>query len=372
VSRSGILSAADEAHLERARLLARSGWGHVHPNPLVGCVLVRDGEVVGEGWHREFGGPHAEVVALATAPDRTEGATAYVSLEPCDHHGQTPPCTQALLRAGVRRVVFGAADPGVESGGGARTLRDAGVDVVGPVWSDVEAFAENPAFFHRHRHPGPWLALKLALTLDGRIAVAPGRRTRISGPEADRSVHRLRSGFDALLVGAGTARTDDPRLTVRLVPEGRVPPRRIVLDPSATLPTEAALFEEAGRAPVHVFVRRDAAEDELERLEAAGAHVHSVVGKGSLLDLEAVLDVCRDIGIGSILCEGGARVAASLLRGRLASRLYLVVAPRALGEEGVPAFGPHAGDLPWGDFHRVLPPEGWGPDTLIVLDRKET
>jgi diaminohydroxyphosphoribosylaminopyrimidine deaminase/5-amino-6-(5-phosphoribosylamino)uracil reductase len=338
----------------------------------VGCVLVRDGEVVGEGWHRDFGGPHAEVVALEAALGRAEGATAYVTLEPCDHQGKTPPCTQALLRAGVRRVVFGAADPGAVSGGGARTLSDAGVEVVGPAWEDATAFAENPAFFHTHRHETPYVALKLAMTLDGRIASAPGRRTRITGSEADGFVHGLRSGFDALLVGAGTARADDPRLTVRLAPPGRVPPRRMVLDPAASLSSGAALFAEADAAPVHVFSRRDAPEGDLERLEVAGAHVHPVDGEGSLLDLRAVLGVCRGIGIGSILCEGGARLAASLLRARLASRLYLLVAPRALGEGGLAAFGPRAEDLPWDDFHRVLPPEGWGRDTLIVLDRKET
>lgn len=371
MSRSGILSAVDEAHLERARQLARSGWGHVHPNPLVGCVLVRDAEVVGEGWHGEFGGPHAEVVALEAAAGRTEGATAYVSLEPCDHQGKTPPCTQALLRAGVRRVVFGAADPGAFSGGGARTLSAGGVEVVGPVWDEHTAWAENPAFHHRHRHPTPWVALKLAMSLDGRISSAPGRRTRITGPEADGFVHRLRSGFDAVMVGAGTARADDPRLTVRDAPEGRVPPRRLVLDPSAGLPSAAALFEEIDHAPVHVFARQDAPEDELERLEASGAHVHPVAGEGSQLDLAAVLEVCRGIGIGSILCEGGARLAASLLQTRLLGRLYLLIAPRALGEDGLAAFGPGAEDLPWNDFHRVLPPEGWGHDTLIVLDRKE-
>jgi diaminohydroxyphosphoribosylaminopyrimidine deaminase/5-amino-6-(5-phosphoribosylamino)uracil reductase len=371
MSRSGILSAADEAHLERARLLARSGWGRVHPNPMVGCVLVRDGEVVGEGHHAEFGGPHAEVAAIEAARGRAEGATAYVTLEPCNHHGKTPPCTEALVRAGVRRVVFGASDPGSASGGGARTLGEAGIDVLGPLWDDATAVAENPAFFHAHRHGTPFVALKLALSLDGRIARAPGVRTHITGAEADRQVHRLRSGFDAILVGAGTARADDPRLTVRLTPPGRVPPRRIVLDPSAGLPSDAALFADAATAPVHVFARSDAREGELERLEAVGAHVHPVEGHGSDLDLHAVLRVCRGIGISSILCEGGARLAGSLLRQRLAGRLYLVVAPRALGDGALGAFGPHPEDLPWGEYRRATPPEAWGDDTLIVLDRKE-
>lgn len=371
MSPAAILSAADEAHLERARLLARAGWGYVHPNPMVGCVLVRDGEVVGEGWHREFGGPHAEVVALESARAHAEGSTAYVTLEPCNHKGKTPPCTEALIRAGVRRVVFGAGDPGAVSGGGAGTLSEAGVEVVGPAWDDATAFRENPSFFHRHRHATPWVALKLAMSLDGRIAREPGARTHITGAEGDRYVHRLRSGFDALLVGAGTVRADDPQLTVRLTAPGRVPPRRIVLDPSARLSSDSALLADAAAAPVHVFARSDAPEGEMERLEAAGAHVHPVDGTGSRLNLHAVLNVCRGVGIESILCEGGARLAASLLQERIAGRLYLFVSPRALGEGGLPAFGPRAQDLPWDDFHLACRPEGWGEDTLIVLDRKE-
>jgi len=250
-------------------------------------------------------------------------------------------------------------------------LGEAGIDVVGPVWDDATAFAENPAFFHAHRHETPFVALKLAMSLDGRIARAPGVRTPITGADADREVHRLRSGFDAILVGAGTARADDPRLTVRLAPTGRVPPRRIVLDPSAGLPSDAALLADAATAPVHVFTRSDAREGELERLEGAGAHVHPVEGGGSALDLEAVLRVCRGIGITSILCEGGARLAGSLMWQGLAGRLYLIVAPRALGDAGLAAFGAHAEDLPWDDYRRSAPPEAWGDDTLIVLDRKE-
>jgi diaminohydroxyphosphoribosylaminopyrimidine deaminase/5-amino-6-(5-phosphoribosylamino)uracil reductase len=364
------LAAEDQAHLERARILARAGWGAVHPNPMVGCVLVRDGAVVGEGWHQEYGGPHAEVHALEAAGERARGATAFVTLEPCAHHGKTPPCTEALVAAGVARVVFAAADPGADSGGGGRFLRSAGLDVTGPVWDAATARAENPFFFHAAGDSTPFVALKLAMTLDGRIAEAPGKRTRITGPEADRRVHALRSGFDALLVGAGTARADDPRLTVRLAPRGRGTPRRIVLDPSARLSSDAALFEDAREAPVHVFTRRDAPEAEMERLEGAGAHVHPVEGKGSTLALDQVLEVCGELGVRTLLCEGGARLGASLLAGGHVHRLYLFVAPRAIGPGGVAAFGPHPEALPWRDFAPALPPEGHGADTLIVLDRK--
>jgi len=335
----------------------------------VGCVLVREGEVVGEGYHREFGGPHAEIAALESARSRARGATAYVTLEPCDHFGKTPPCTQALIQAGVARVVFGAADPGAESGGGARTLLAAGVEVVGPVWDDALARAENPAFLHAARHGTPFVALKLAQTLDGVISTAPGARSRITGPEAEREVHRLRSGFDAILVGTGTLRADDPRLTVRLAEPGRVPPARLLLDPRAEMPSSAAVLEDAARAPVHVFTRSDVRELELERLEGSGAHVHPIPFDRSGLDLGALLSVAWGLGIRSILCEGGAKLGSGLLERGLAQRLYLWVAPWTHGPGGVPAF-PGVGRGTWDRLHPALPPETHGRDTLLVLDRR--
>ncbi len=364
------LTEGDARHLERARLLARAGWGHVHPNPMVGCVLVRDGQVVAEGYHREFGGPHAEVVALEAARGRTEGATAYVTLEPCKHHGKTPPCTGALIRAGVRRVVFGAADPGAESGGGAHLLRAAGIEVVGPVWDERTSRAENPAFHHTAAHRSPWVALKLAQTLDGKIAERTGRRSRITGPEAERRTHELRTGFDALLVGTGTARVDDPMLTVRLAPSGRLAPARMVLDPRAEMPSRAAVLRDARSIPVHVFTRHDAREGELERLEGTGARVHPIPYDGRGLSLEAVLAVAWGLGIRSILCEGGARLSAALLREGIVRRLYLFIAPFALGEGGVAAFPGVERDV-WERFRPAFPPEGLGQDTLLVLDREE-
>lgn len=365
----------DLRFLERARILAHQGWGHVHPNPLVGCVIVRDGEVVGEGYHARFGGPHAEIAALEAARSRAEGSTVYVTLEPCNHHGKTPPCSEALLAAGVRRVVYGAADPGAASGGGAARLRAAGVDVVGPLWGDREAWAENAAFFHMSREGTPFVALKLAVSLDARIAAAPGERTRITGPEAEREVHRLRSGYDAVLVGAGTVRADDPRLTVRLVPQGDRPLRRVVLDSAAATPSDAALFRaDDQHAPVHVFTRETVAEAEMERLEARGAHVHPVHEGEHGLDLGQVLSVLWDIGVRSVFCEGGRRVAHALLAERRVQRLHLFVAPLTLGAAGLPAFADEAGALHWDGFAPVpagAPGAGgtFGRDTLITLDR---
>ena len=364
------LTREDEAHLEWARTLARRGWGRVHPNPLVGCVIVRDGRLVGQGYHREFGGPHAEIVALEEARSRAEGATVFVSLEPCNHDSKTPPCANALVRAGVSRVIYGVAEPGARAGGGGDTLRRAGVEVVGPVWGEQVGRAENPAFFHTQTHDTPYVALKLAMSLDGRIASAPGERTRVSGLESEREVHRLRTGFSGLLVGSGTVRADNPRLTVRLVPHGRTPVRRLILDARGKLPADAALFVDVADAPVHVFTRQDLDEGDIERLELAGAQVHPVPHDANGLDLGAVLSVAWEIGVESILCEGGARLAGSLLREDRVQRLYFIIAPITLGSQGVSAFSEEAGTLDLSGFSPALAPQTHGRDTLIVLDRE--
>lgn len=370
MSEAAGFSAIDRVHLERARLLAHRGWGYVHPNPIVGCVIVRDGEIIAEGWHGEYGGPHAEVVALEEAGPAAEGATAYVSLEPCSHRGKTPPCTEALLRAGVARVVYGAADPGERSGGGGAWLTKAGVEVVGPVWPPARGQAENPAFVHASRYETPYIALKLAMTLDARIAEGEGRATRITGPKAELEVHRLRKGFDAVMVGGRTARTDDARLTVRRVPQGHKAPARIVLAPDADLSPESRLFEEASEAPVHVFCRLDAPELAVRRLEAEGASVHGLDHRAGLLDLAQFSARAWELGLRSILCEGGGRLASSLLQEERVQRLYLFVTPRTLGAGGVPAF-PDGDRLEWGHFAPALPPMTLDRDTLVVLDRQD-
>lgn len=368
---SAPLTPTDVAHLESARALARKGWGHVQPNPMVGCVIVHGDRVVGLGYHQVFGGPHAEIVALEQAKSRAEGATAYVTLEPCNHVGKTPPCARALLAAGIRRVVYGSRDPGKDSGGGAAVLRDGGVEVVGPAWTDREARAENPAFFHTARHDSPFVALKLAMSFDARIAARPGERTQVTGVEAEREVHRLRTGFDAIMVGAGTVRADDPRLTPRRVPGGRRMPRRIVLDPSASISTDAAVFEDRECAPLHVFVHEEASETAIERLEDAGAHVHPVRSAEGGLSLDDVFHVSWDLGVRSVLCEGGARLADRLLREERVHRLYLWVAPTTFGSRGVDAFPGDGDRLAWDAFEPALAPTLHGRDVLIVLDRQE-
>lgn len=363
------LSATDRAYLGRALELARTGWGWVHPNPMVGCVLVRDEAVVGEGGHEVFGGPHAEIRALEHAGEAARGATAYVTLEPCRHQGKTPACTTALVQSGVARVIYGAPDEGEASGGGAAVLAAAGVDVLGPVFSSATSWRANPAFHHAQRTHTPFVAVKLALSLDARLAEGPGRRTDLTGAEARREVHRLRAGHDAVMVGGTTARVDDPLLTVREDVSLRQQPVRMILDGRAALPSDAALFRDLERAPVWVFVRDSTPEAELERLEAAGAVVHPVpVGPGGVgVDLDAVLSVAWTAGVRAIFCEGGAHVASSLLSSARAQRLYVLLAPRQLGPDGVPAF-PDGGMLET-SWSLAEPPRAFGDDTLLVLDR---
>ena len=360
------LSDDDLGWLDRAFLLGRQGWGRVHPNPMVGCVLVRGGHVLAEGWHREFGGPHAEVDALERTGEDAVGATAYVSLEPCRHRGKTPACTDALVSAGVKRVVYAVADPG----GGGAALDAAGVQVDGPVWPATVGRRENPMFFHGQVMERPFVAVKLAVSLDGYIAAVPGQRTPVTGPAALRAAHELRAGFDAVMVGSVTARVDDPRLTVRagsVTP--RVPPARLVLDSKASLVETSAFFDEReGR--LIVFVRDTANGAELERLERAGAEVRSVPAARGGLHLGAVLDASSETGIRSILCEGGGRLASSLVAEGLARRLYLFQSPCVLGSAGVPAF---PGPFPEGSWGRWLPafdPERLGDDVLTVYERE--
>ncbi len=210
--------------MRRALELAARGWGRVAPNPLVGAVVARGGEVVGEGWHTGYGRPHAEVEALRVAGEAARGATLYVTLEPCAHHGKTPPCTDAILAAGVRRVVFAASDPNPRAAGGCAVLETAGVEVERGV--EMRAALDlNAPFFHGIAGPErPWTELKLAVSLDGRVADRDGRSAWITGEEARAEVHRMRAGFGAVAVGIGTALADDPRLTVRGAVEPRVPP----------------------------------------------------------------------------------------------------------------------------------------------------
>lgn len=355
----------DRGFMRRALELAEVGWGRVHPNPLVGAVVVREGEVVGEGAHREFGGPHAEVEALRAAGPRADGATLYVTLEPCAHHGKTPPCTEAILEHGIRRVVYAVADPHPRAGGGAARLSERGVQLRGGV-EEERARHQNALFLRPIETGRPFVALKFGLTLDARIARAPEERTDITSAEARREVHRLRAGFDAILIGARTARIDDPSLTVRDAPAPRVPPVRVVADPSASLPLDGQLVRTVADVPVRVLVGPAAPTGRVEALRGAGVAVARVPTDEGGLDLRAALETLREDGIRTIFCEGGGRLGASLLEADLVDRLYLLYAPLVFGSGGVPAF-PGAAVFRGGrrDVRMV------GVDTLITMDRSE-
>lgn len=358
--------AADRRHMRRALELAERGLGRVAPNPLVGAVVVREGRVVGEGWHGEYGAPHAEVRALEVAGEAARGATVYVGLEPCDHRGKTPPCTEAILRAGVRRVVVGCPDPHPEAGGGAEALRREGVRVDVGV-EGREAARLNAPFLWRQRGGRPFVTLKLALSLDARIAAREGESTAVTGDGAWRHVHRLRAAHDAVLVGRRTAEVDDPRLTARGDVEPREPAVRVVLDSGLALSPTSRLARTTEEAPTWVACTAPAPGPAAAALAEAGVRVLELpAGSSGRVDPTALLEHLEGEGIGSVLVEGGGRVAASFLREEAVERMHLLYAPVLFGPDGVEGF-PEV---------RPAAEEGWrisaraalGRDTLLELE----
>lgn len=322
-----------------ALTLGARGQGRVWPNPAVGCVIVKDGRVLGRGWTQDGGRPHAEPVALAQAGAAARGATAYVSLEPCNHHGQTPPCSEALIVAGVARVVVALTDPDPRvSGGGLDRLRAAGVEVVTGI-CEAEAIAAHRGFLSRVTRGRPMLTLKLATSSDGRIATATGESQWITGPEAQRWVHAMRARHDAVLVGAGTARADDPSLTVRGLGINHQPVR-VVLSRRLDLPPGSALMRSAQEIPVWLCHGPDAPEAARAAWDATGARrIEVPTGLGGQLDLALVMQALGDAGLTRVFCEGGGTLAASLLSADLVDDLAVVSAGIVLGAEGTPAVG---------------------------------
>lgn len=326
--------------MRRALRLARRGIGTTHPNPRVGCVIVKGGRVLGEGWHERPGAPHAEAAALAAARGDVRGATLYVNLEPCAAQGRTPPCTDAILEAGIGRVVIGVLDPNPRMGGGADRLAAAGVEVTLGVCAD-EAERLNRPFFSWVQRGRPWVLVKAAASLDGRLATATGESRWITGEKARAFAHRLRAEQDAIVVGAGTLVADDPRLTVRGARRRGPPPLRVVVG------TKAPPFREdwaiaGGDAPTRLYVRRAGAADEAWR--AAGVEVVEAA------DLHAVLAHLADEGRLAVMVEGGGGLVGSLLRARLADELALFMAPILIGGDGVPLWrgrgALHLGEAP--------------------------
>ncbi|MEO8580872.1 MAG: bifunctional diaminohydroxyphosphoribosylaminopyrimidine deaminase/5-amino-6-(5-phosphoribosylamino)uracil reductase RibD [Gemmatimonadales bacterium] len=323
--------------MRRALALAQQGWGQTAPNPMVGAVVVRDGIVVGEGYHARYGEAHAELVALKTAGDRARGATMYVTLEPCNHFGKQPPCTEAILDARVKRVVIAAADPTALAGGGGRHLADYGVEVQYSV-EEVAALELNAPFFFTATNPKrPWVTLKLAISSDGRMNDPSGQRRWISNELSRREVQHLRANVDAIAVGLGTVRADDPRLTARGPIRPRVAPVRVVFDRNAETPLDSTLVRTARETPAMIFAHHPPVT-RLAALHNAGVDVFEAE------DLPSALQALHGFEVQHLMVEGGARVAQAFLGQKLVDRLVIFQSPITLGANALSPFSGLPGD----------------------------
>ena len=326
---SGQFQDFDEQLMARAISLARNGLGRTSPNPLVGAVIVRDGRIVAEGWHRKAGTPHAEIHALNMAGELARGATVYVSLEPCAHYGRTGPCARALVEAGVSRVVVAMTDPNPKvAGKGIAILQEAGIEVTTGVL-EQEARQLNEVFLKWMTTGLPFVALKTAMTLDGKIATAAGQSQWITNEASRYETHRLRDVYDGILVGINTALADNPALTTRLKEYPGRNPVRIVVDSRARLPLESKLVTD-GAARTIVAVTAGAPADRLEALRSAGAEV-IVAGSGDQVDMHSLMEQLGAMKISSVLVEGGGSVNFSLLQAGLVDRVYAFIAPKLVG-----------------------------------------
>jgi len=363
----------DLGSMRAALALARRGLGTVWPNPAVGCVIAKNGRVVGRGWTQPGGRPHGETEALRRAGEAARGAAAYVSLEPCCHWGWTPPCVDALVGAGVRRVVVALEDPDPRvAGEGLRRLRDAGLAVETGLCAE-DAAEVNAGFLSRLRLGRPLVTLKLGTSLDGRIATAKGESQWITGPPARERAHAMRASHDAIMVGTGTVLADDPQLTCRLPGLGHRSPVRVVIDRHLRVPPTAKIIAEARRVPTWLLTLPAADPTRREPFLAAGATLIEIdPDPDGHIDLALALGVLGQRGITRLLVEGGAQLAAALLRARLVDRLAWVHAPLLIGGDGIPAtagLGLEAlADAP--GFERVST-EAVGDDVLTIFKTPE-
>lgn len=331
------MNTEDTTWMAEALRLARLGEGLTRPNPPVGAVVVKQGKIIGRGYHRKAGGPHAEVYALRQAGAKARGATLYVTLEPCSTFGRTPPCTGAIIRAGIGKVVVAVSDPNPRHAGrGVKLLRRAGIEVVsGP--GAGEALALLAPFASSMTRRRPWLTLKLAESLDGRIADAAGRSKWISGPEARKVVQGLRRRADAVMVGAGTVVKDDPSLLPR--PARGRKPWRIVVDAAGRVPVDSRVFSDASAQQTILATTRRCPARRQAQYGAGGAKVLVLPVAGRGVSLPALLKSLHGLGVLHVLCEGGGELAASLVRARLVDELVLFVAPVIVGGDGMAAVG---------------------------------
>ncbi len=327
----------DQYYMKQALILARRGLGKTSPNPMVGAVIVKDGKIIGRGYHRKFGGKHAEVNAIESAEENLKGATIYVTLEPCCHYGKTPPCTDAVIRNKLGRVVIGALDPNPRVGGkGVEILRQHGIETITGVLEE-ECRSLNEAHFKYMTTGLPLVTVKFAQTLDGRIASATGNSRWISSEKSRRLAHKLRAINDAVMVGIGTVLADDPRLTVRLV-RGRNP-ARVILDSVLRIPPDSKVVTEKGAAATIIAATARADGEKVSRLRETGVEVLlTQEDERGEVDIKHLLGMLGQRGISSVLVEGGTGVITALLRLGLADKLVIFVAPKIMGK-GIEAVG---------------------------------
>lgn len=316
--------------------LAKKGLGRTSPNPAVGSVVVKNRKIIGQGYHEKAGLPHAEVTALLDAGKKAKGSTLYVTLEPCAHFGRTPPCVTAIIKAGVKKVVVGSIDPNPKvRGKGIRLLQDSGIEVVKDVLRD-ECLSLNEAYVKYVTKKTPFVVLKLATTLDGKIATSTGDSKWITSLESRRYVHRLRSLVDCVMVGSGTVLKDDPALTIRLI-KGKNP-ARAVLDSGLKVPVKAKIFASHNER-VFVFTSNKASKNKVKLLEQKGAEVIKVKHSQDGLSVKGVLNELGKRGVTSVLIEGGARLAASAFKQGAVDKAIFIMAPKIIGGDGVECVG---------------------------------
>lgn len=332
---------SDSDYMKIALNIGARMLGQVAPNPSVGCVIVKDGVIVGSGVTQATGRPHAETMALAQAGEKARGATAYVTLEPCSHHGKTPPCSESLITAGIGRVVATMEDPDPRvSGKGFAMLRGAGIEVVNGILAEEAAFQQE-GFLKRIRHGRPMFTLKLASTLDGRIATESGESRWITGEVARNYVHTLRASHDAVMVGIGTVLADDPELTCRLPGLEKASPTRVVVDRQLNIPLSGKMVMAASEKPLWIITREKNDSGKIRELEKRGAVVLTVpTNDDGYIDLGVAARKLGEQGLTRVLVEGGAYLAAALLKDGVVDRLEWITAPSVIGDDGKPSLKP--------------------------------
>ncbi len=332
----------DKKYMQRAIELALRARGRTSPNPLVGAVIVKDGHIIGEGYHQKAGTPHAEIHALQSAGTEASGATLYVSLEPCCHHGRTPPCTEAIIKAGIKRVVIAAMDPNPKvAGKGSEILQQAGIETEVGVMREA-AVQLNEVFFKYIQSGMPFVALKTAMTLDGKIAAHTGDSRWITGADARKYVHQLRNTYDAILVGIGTVLADNPQLNTRLDDEQGRNPIRIVIDSNLELPVDSIIAQSSKQQPTIVFCGTNSDEGKAQPLAALGVEIIKLELEEDKVPLSEAMSILAGREITSILVEGGAEINASFIHTGLVDKLFWFIAPKIVGGRGAPS--PVGGD----------------------------